>query len=92
MVGQLDSAHTVTILADFMRGNLKMNRPIITPVWEPDDKPHWAECEDREGYMCKHCHLYIEPGLPTRNWCDYCGKFASKVDECVCDVLDSRWG
>ena len=74
----------------FMIGYEIYNRPIVTPVWEPEDVSHYVECEDRLGYMCQGCKLYIEPGQPSRNWCDYCGKFASKVDECICQILDNR--
>ena len=68
------------------------NRPIVTPVWEPEDLPHYEACENREGYMCKRCNLYIEPGQQSKNWCDYCGQFASKVETCICETLEEIWG
>lgn len=56
--------------------------------------PHFPECEDLtfKGYHCKRCNRLIEVGLPSRNWCDYCGFFAGKPTECICDLLEHKGG
>jgi len=53
----------------------------------PSYAPHFPECEDAKGYHCKPCNRIIEAGLPGRNWCDSCGKFAAKVTECICQEI-----
>lgn len=63
---------------------------VQTPHWysEPKDLPHYPACDNQEGFLCKTCKLYIEAGQPSRNWCDGCGMFAGKVDQCICDSLE----
>jgi len=53
----------------------------------PSYAPHFPACEDFTTYHCKPCNRIIEGGLPSRNWCDWCGKFASKTTRCVCQEI-----
>ena len=53
--------------------------------------PHFPECESYEGYHCMTCNAYFETRLPSDNLkfreCDYCGKLATRVTECVCKQI-----
>jgi len=50
---------------------------------------HFPECENYEGYYCKRCDRFFEAGKPSRNYCDYCGKFAARIVECICPEIKS---
>ena len=40
-----------------------------------DNDGHYPECEDNHHFLCS-CGNFILDGAKSRNWCDYCGKFA----------------
>jgi len=56
----------------------------------PDNGWHWVACEDAEGFFCVPCNLYIEPGLKAKNWCESCGKFAGRIDKCICEEIEYK--
>jgi len=71
-----------------------MEMPPGYDAWKlatPDDEPHWPACEDADGFFCTTCNVLIEAGLKSKNWCESCGKFARRIDRCVCSELDYRW-
>ncbi len=52
-----------------------------------DNDGHYPECEDNHHFLCS-CGNFILDGAKSRNWCDYCGKFASRPTVCICERLD----
>jgi len=61
---------------------------IVIGFSHPSYSEHFLECEDFEGYHCKPCNRIIAAGLPSRNWCERCGLFASKMTECICREIE----
>ena len=63
---------------------------IVLPAsyYEPPYLPHYPECEDRRHYYCTPCKNLIIEGSQSRNWCDWCAKFAPRSNDCICEALE----
>mgnify|MGYP000551299693 CR=1 FL=1 len=56
-----------------------------------DTQGPYPECEDGHHFLCSCGNMILE-GCKSRNWCSYCGKFAPRSNQCVCDILASMDG
>jgi len=80
----------ITVVLLWIHKEVEGYKMLVIGFRHPSYDPHFPECEDFEGYHCKPCNHIIEAGLPSRNWCEWCGKFASKAARCVCPEIEDE--